>query len=40
MTDYSIISADSMDAVVDSAKGCPAPQGGARITTYEPLAVL
>src|ERR1700690_3312815 len=30
-TGYSIISADSMDAAIELAKGCPVRQGGASI---------
>jgi hypothetical protein len=37
---YSIISADSLDAAVDLAKGCPVLQGGATITVYETFAVM
>jgi hypothetical protein len=40
MTDYLIISADSLDAAVDMAKGCPVPQGDATITVYETFAVM
>jgi hypothetical protein len=37
---YSIISADSLAAAVDMAKGCPVLQGGATITVYETFAVM
>ena len=37
---YSIISADSLDAAVDLAKGCPVLQGGATTTVYETFAVM
>ena len=37
---YSIISADSLDAAIDMAKGCPVLQGGADITVYETFAVM
>ncbi len=37
---YSIISADSLDAAVDLAKGSPVLQGGATITVYETFAVM
>jgi hypothetical protein len=40
MTDCLIHSADSMDAVVDIAKGCPALLGGATITLDETFAVM
>jgi hypothetical protein len=32
---YSIIKADSLDAAVDLASGCPVLQGGGQITVYE-----
>ncbi len=32
---YSIIKADSLDAAVAIAKGCPVLKGGAKITVYE-----
>lgn len=34
-TGYSIIKADSLDAAVEMAKGCPVLQGGAKIMVYE-----
>jgi hypothetical protein len=37
---YSIISADSLDAAVEMAKGCPVLQGGAQIAVYETFAVM
>ncbi len=37
---YSIIEADSLDAAVDLAKGCPVLQGGAQIAVYETLRVM
>ncbi len=37
---YSIIQADSLDAAVDLAKGCPVTAGGASITVYETFAVM
>jgi hypothetical protein len=37
---YSIISADSLDAAVEAAKGCPVLQGGASIAVYETFAVM
>jgi hypothetical protein len=40
MTDHLIISADSMDAVVDKAKGCPTLPGGATITLDETFAAI
>lgn len=39
-TGYSIIKADSLDAAVTMAKGCPVLQGGARITVYETFPVM
>lgn len=32
---YSVIKADSLDAAVAMAKGCPVLKGGAKITVYE-----
>jgi hypothetical protein len=32
---YSIIKADSLDAAVEMARGCPVLQGGGQITVYE-----
>ena len=32
---YSVIEADSLDAAVALAKGCPVLKGGAKITVYE-----
>jgi hypothetical protein len=37
---YSIIQADSLDAAVEIAKGCPVLQGGAQISVYETLQVM
>ena len=37
---YSIVSADSLDAAVEMAKGCPVLQGGAQITVYETFPVM
>lgn len=37
---YSVISADSLDAAVEAAKGCPVLQGGAKISVYETFAVM
>jgi hypothetical protein len=37
---YSIIKADSLDAAVAMAKGCPVLQGGAKITVYETFSVM
>jgi hypothetical protein len=34
-TGYSIVTADSLAAAADLAKGCPVLQGGASITVYE-----
>jgi hypothetical protein len=32
---YSVIKADSLNAAVEMAKGCPVLKGGAEITVYE-----
>ena len=32
---YSVIKADSLDAAVQAAKGCPVLKGGAKLTVYE-----
>ena len=37
---YSILEADSLDAAVALAKGCPVLQGGAGISVYETLNVM
>lgn len=37
---YSIVEADSLDAAVKMAKGCPVLQGGAKISVYETLHVM
>jgi hypothetical protein len=37
---YSIITADSLDAAVDLAKGCPVLEGGATVEVYETFAVM
>ncbi len=37
---YSIIEADSLDAAVKLAKGCPVLQGGAKISVFETLHVM
>ncbi|MBK9709928.1 MAG: hypothetical protein IPO81_01120 [Kouleothrix sp.] len=39
-TGYSIISADSLDAAVEAAKGCPVLQGGGQISVYETFNVM
>jgi hypothetical protein len=39
-TGYSIISADSLDAAVDLAKGCPVLGGGASTEVHETFAVM
>lgn len=39
-TGYSIIKADSLDAAVEMAKGCPVLQGGGQITVYETFQVM
>jgi hypothetical protein len=37
---YTIIKADSLDAAVGLAKGCPVLTGGGQITVYEALPVM
>ena len=37
---YSIITADSLDAAVELAKGCPVLQGGGQISVYETFNVM
>lgn len=37
---YSVIKADSLDAAVTLAKGCPVLLGGARITVFETFEVM
>ena len=37
---YSILKANSLDAAVAMAKGCPVLQGGAKITVYETFNVM
>jgi hypothetical protein len=37
---YSIIKADSLDAAVEMAKGCPVLQGGGQISVYETFPVM
>ena len=37
---YSILEADSLDAAVAMAKGCPVLQGGATISVYETFKVM
>ncbi len=37
---YTIISADSMDAAVSMAKGCPVLQGGGNISVFETFEVM
>ena len=39
-TGYSIIKADSLNAAVEMAKGCPVLQSGAQISVYETLKVM
>jgi hypothetical protein len=39
-TGYSIISADSLDAAVELARGCPVRQGGASISVVETFPVM
>jgi hypothetical protein len=37
---YSILEADSLDAAVKMAKGCPVLQGGAKISIFETFHVM
>ena len=37
---YTIIKADSLDAAVETARGCPVLLGGAQITVYETFPVM
>ena len=37
---YSILTADSLDAATELAKGCPVLQGGAKIEVYETFNVM
>jgi hypothetical protein len=37
---YSILEADSLDAAMKMAKGCPVLQGGAKISVFETLHVM
>jgi hypothetical protein len=37
---YSVLEADSLDAAVGLAKGCPVLQGGASISVYETFEVM
>jgi hypothetical protein len=37
---YTIVTADSLDAAVTIAKGCPVLQGGASITVHETFEVM
>ena len=37
---YSIIKADSLDAAVEVARGCPVLQGGGQISVYETFPVM
>ncbi len=39
-TGYSIVEADSLDAAVDLAKGCPVLGGGASVEVYETFPVM
>jgi hypothetical protein len=39
LTGYSIVSADSLDAAVDLAKGCPILDGGGAVDVYEAIAM-
>jgi hypothetical protein len=39
-TGYSILAADSLDAAVGMAKGCPTLQAGGRISVYEIFPVM
>ncbi len=39
-TGYSVLQADSLDAAVDMAKGCPVLQAGGQISVYETFQVM
>jgi len=39
-TGYTILQADSLDAAVKMAQGCPVLQGGAEISVFEAIAVM
>ena len=39
LTGYSIVSADSLDAAVELAKGCPIVETGGAVDVYEALAM-
>jgi hypothetical protein len=39
LTGYSIVSADSLDAAVELAKGCPVLEIGGAVDVYEAIAV-
>jgi len=39
-TGYSVISADSLDAAVKMAKGCPQLQSGGQISVYETFPMM
>ena len=39
-TGYSIVKADSLDAAVQMAKGCPQLQSGGQISVYETFPVM
>ena len=39
-TGYSIIKADSLDAAVEMARGCPVLQSGGQISVYETVPVM
>ena len=38
-TGYLIVEADSVEEVLDLAKGCPVLQAGTKITVFEPFAI-
>lgn len=39
-TGYTVIAADSLDAAVELARGCPQLQAGGQITVYETFPVM
>ena len=39
-TGYTIVAADSLDAAVELAQGCPVLQGGGEISVYETFNVM
>ncbi len=40
LSGYTIISADSLDAATEQAKGCPILDGGGRVDVYETFQIM